>query len=877
MIQPAPILSALAALLTLCLSALPAAAQTQPNQPTPLRPPSVPLVAFNPYLSIWSPADKLTDKGTIHWTQKPMSLTSLIRVDGDAFRLMGTDPDSVPPLPQTGLVVHPTRSVYDFENAKIHVTLTFTTAFLPDDLEVFARPLGYLTWDVRSVDGADHAVEIYDGTSSQLCVNALENKVEWSQEKLGDLTALKMGASRQTLLGPSGDDVRINWGYTYAVAPTAQLAWAATADKDQLLSLFVEKGTEGPVPAFRQRMPKPVNEGEPTMGLAFDLGQVGTEAVSRHVIVAYDEIKSIDLFGRKLDPYWRHGGVTPSQMLQAADKDYAAVLKKCEQFDQKLTADLTTAGGVKYAQMAALAYRQALAGCGLAADANGQPLVFPKENGSNGCIGTVDIFYPGGPVYLLLNPRLAKGLLVPVMNYSASDRWPFPFAPHDLGTYPRATGQVYGGGETPGNDADKMPVEESGNMILLLAAVSKIDGNADFAGQWWPTITAWAKYLEQYGYDPGDQLCTDDFMGHLAHNANLSVKAILALGAYGQMAEMRGEHDVAQRYTALARDAAKNWMKVAGDGDHSRLAFDQPNTWSQKYNLVWDKLLDLNIFPKEAAKNEVAYYLTQLQPYGLPLDSRTKLSKTDWSFWSATLADNQADFEKIINPIWDYLNESTARLPLCDSYITDDVNSGLFRARPVVGGLFIKMLENPETWNKWASADKSKAGPFAKMPVPPKVTVVVPTSQHQPHDWSYTFDKPSDETWTQMNYDATGWKTGPAAFGVGGTPGVVNRTTWNTPDIWIRREITLPTKLADLKNLRFYAVHDEGVEIYVNGTLAAEEGGFVTSYQPLELTEQAKLLMTPGSKIVIAAHCTQTVGGQGVDIGLATVEEQPQQ
>ena len=872
MLQPTRLAGALVALVALCL-ALPASAQTEPaTRPTPLRPPSVPLIAFNPYLSIWSPADKLTDKGTVHWTQKPMSLTSLIRIDGDAFRLMGTDPESVPPLPQTGLIVHPTRSVYDFENAKIHVTLTFTTAFLPDDLETFARPLGYLTWDVRSVDGSPHAVEIYDGTSSQLCVNALENKVEWSREPMGDLTALKMGASRQTLLGPSGDDVRINWGYAYAVADADQ-SKAAFGPSQTLLKAFA---SDGKLPADAAgEMPRAVEQDEPVMAFTFDLGQVGTETVSRHVIVAYDEIKSIDLFGRKLEPYWRHGGVTPSQMLQAADKDYASVLKKCEQFDQKLTADMTQAGGAKYAQIAALAYRQALAGCGLAADANGQPLVFPKENSSNGCIATVDVFFPGSPVYLLLNPRLAKGLLVPVMNYSASDRWPFPFAPHDLGTYPRATGMVYGGGENPGNEADKMPVEESGNMILLLAAVSKIDGNADFASQWWPTITAWAKYLEQYGYDPADQLCTDDFMGHLAHNANLSVKAILALGAYGYMAEMRGEHAVARRYTDLAKDAARNWTKVAGDGDHFRLAFDRPGTWSQKYNLVWDKVLGLGIFPDSVAEKEVAYYLKQVNEYGLPLDSRTELTKTDSSMWAATLAGSRAEFEKFIDPVWDYSDHTGARLPLCDSYITTQIDSDGMHARPVVGGVFIKMLADGQTWKKWASRDESKAGPFAKMPVPPTVTVIVPTSQKQPHDWSYTFDKPSDENWTQRNFDATGWKTGPAAFGVGGTPGVVNRTEWSTPDLWVRREVTLPSQLAG--NLQFYVVHDEDVEIYVNGVLAAEEGGFITSYQPLPITQKARLLMTPGAKIVIAAHCHQTTGGQGLDIGMATVEEQPQQ
>src|SRR5580658_640148 len=150
-----------------------------------LRPPAVPLVTFDPYLSIWSEADKLTDKNTQHWTHREQSLVSLIRIDGKAYRLMGAEPANVPPLVQVSLQVLPTRSIYEFEGAGVHVTLTFMTAALPHDLDVFSRPLSYLTWDVHSVDGSTHQISLYDSTSSELTVNSREEKVEWSRLKAG--------------------------------------------------------------------------------------------------------------------------------------------------------------------------------------------------------------------------------------------------------------------------------------------------------------------------------------------------------------------------------------------------------------------------------------------------------------------------------------------------------------------------------------------------------------------------------------------------------------------------------------------------------------------------------------------------------------------
>lgn len=134
-------------------------------------------------------------------------------------------------------------------------------------------------------------------------------------------------------------------------------------------------------------------------------------------------------------------------------------------------------------------------------------------------------------------------------------------------------------------------------MLLMLAALARAEGNADYAARHWPVVQKWAEYLRQTGWDPAEQLCTDDFSGHLAHNVNLSAKATLALGAFAGLADQLGKKDVADDYRKTAREFAAQWVKTAADGDHFRLAFDRPGTWSQKYNLVWDRVLGLGLFP----------------------------------------------------------------------------------------------------------------------------------------------------------------------------------------------------------------------------------------------------------------------------------------
>ncbi len=835
------------------------AAETQAA--APLRPPSVPLVACDPYFSIWSPADKLTDADTVHWTGKPHRLTSLVRIDGKGFRLMGQEPAKLPALPQVGLEVLPTRTIYSFEGEGVRLTLTFMTAALPEDLMLYSRPVTYLTWTAQASDGNEHAVGVYFDASGEIAVNHGKQVVTHSRADINALAVLNMGSVEQAVLAKKGDDLRIDWGHLYVAAPTADTYFALVASTGS-------NGRETFGTPHGVRMPLPADtSGEALLAtLDFKPLKVVFKPVSCWLMLAYDDEYSIQYFKQNLRPYWRRNGDDAAALLKKAAADYESLKQRCEKFDAELMAALTKAGGEKYARICALAYRQCCAANKVVADANGQPLMFPKENFSNGCIGTVDVIYPMAPQFLLFSPSLTKAMLVPILDYAASPRWRWPFAPHDVGTYPLANGQVYGGGER--TEQNQMPVEETGNMLVLLAALAQVEGNADFCTPYWPVLEKWADYLKAKGFDPENQLCTDDFAGHLAHNVNLSAKAICGLGSFARLSEMRGQKTQADSFMKIAKECAARWVKVADDGDHFRLAFDASGTWSQKYNVVWDRILGLKLFPAEALRKDMDFYKTKLNPCGLPLDSRKDYTKLDWTLWTATLTQNRADFDAFVGPVYRFLNESPSRVPMTDWYDTKTCQKVGFQARSVVGGVFLQMLYDQATWKKWARRDKTKAGSWAPFPKAPKTVVVVPTSEKEPLVWRYTTETQANG-WFKPEFDVTGWKESPGGFGTQGTPGAVVRTEWNSSDIWLRREFTLPE--GKWSDLQFRLHHDEDAEVYIDGILATQVSGYVGDYEPVHIKTKARELLKPG-KHVLAVHCKQTGGGQYIDVGLEDVQ-----
>ncbi len=642
--------------------------------------PAYPLIVHNPYFSIWSFTDQLNASDTRHWTGREQPIYGVLEVDGKPYRFMGAGPSDDAAV-QKSVEVKATQTVYRFTCGPVDLGVTFTSPLLISDLALLSRPVSYVSFAARSADGGQHVVNLSFEVSTNLAVNVNSQPVTAQQYSSGKLGLLKAGTVEQPVLGRKGDDVRIDWGYLYVAAPLEKGTEQKVVDMGGGVS-----GAAG-VTGASSAMGADVSR----LRTRMTLGKVGAEAVKKMVMIGYDEGDAIQYFHTNLKAWWAlEPGMTMEKLLQQAFDEYPAVLQKCTAENDRIYTDAMKAGGERYAKLCVLAYRQCLAAHSLVKSPQGDILWLSKENFSNGSINTVDVTYPSAPLMLCYNPALVEGMLNGIFYYSESGKWPKPFAAHDLGTFPLANGQTYG---------EDMPVEECGNMVILTAAIVKAENSVDYARKHWSTLSTWAQYLAVNGFDPTNQLCTDDFAGHLARNANLSVKAIVAIGCYAHMAELMGLTDTAVKYRAMAVSMAARWPQMDDAGDHYALTFDNKDTWSQKYNLVWDKIMGLGLFAPEVYHKEIAYYLTKQQTFGLPLDSRKTYTKSDWILWTSALTDSRVDFDALVDPIYKYAMETPTRVPLSDWHETTDGKQRGFQARSVVGGYFIEVLKE-----KWAGS-----------------------------------------------------------------------------------------------------------------------------------------------------------------------------
>ncbi|WP_455963055.1 glutaminase domain-containing protein [Bacteroides bouchesdurhonensis] len=563
---------------------------------------------------------------------------------------------------QKSVDVQATQTHYTFECGDVELKLSFTAPYLLDDLETLARPVNYISYQAKALDNNEHDVAIYFEIDPYKAFDAGQSTQMYEKD---GLALMKTGKENQKLWVNKEREDRA-WGYFYL--GTKDDVTCAQGDAAEMRAYFMK---EGDLKQMRKSNEKRYAAFAQKLDLDSDFPQ--------HLTAAFDGLYTMAYFGEDLRPYWnKNGEKTIEDLYVEAEEEYKEVMAKCYEFDRQLMADAYRVGGKVYAELCALAYRQSVSAFQMSESPEGELLYFTPQ------VGPVDEYYPASPLYLRYNPKLVEAMLNPFFYYSESGKWGKPYPVHDLGGYPIVNGQTVGG---------DMPVEEAGNALIMTAAIAKMEKNASYAEKHWETLTHWAEYLLDIGTDTGDQLTTDNFAGGCHHHANLSAKSILGIASYAKLAEMLNKKEEAKKYMDVAREMVKEWEESAYAGDHYRLAFDQPDSWGMKYNLVWDRLLGLNLFPERVIQKEMDFYLTKMNEFGCPLDSRHSYTKTDWTVWTGSLSTDSTTFRKFILPIHKFMNETKDRVPMADFINTDRATIVDFRGRSVVGGYFIRLLE----------------------------------------------------------------------------------------------------------------------------------------------------------------------------------------
>ena len=646
---------------------------------------AVPLILHDPFFSIWSDADHLYDKDPVHWCGERQQLRGYIRIDDGVYCFLG-EKGIHEAIPQQWVDVTATATEYMFENQDVRLTVRFTSPILPDSVRLLSRPCSYVDFYVEKKTPC--RAEICFTVSSDLVSRRREKMTGGSYRRPEGKSASAyryavMGRAEQHPLSGSGDKVTADWGYVYL----------ACAEESAKLTFSMEAGEISCC--------LPIPEAGGWTGL----------------VLAVDDLVSVNYFGEWRKGAWTDCYGTIPEAVGAALSDREEVLERAKKLDADIHDRAFALGGEAYAYLCCLSYRQAVAAHKLIRDEEGNLIFLSKENDSNGCIGTVDVSYPSVPLFLLYNPELVKGMLRPIFRFASCDVWEYDFAPHDVGRYPYAWGQVYGliegkegMGYEPWKDdvcpplysypagcgiyklAYQMPVEECGNMLIMTEAVCMAEGSGAFAQPWMELLEKWVQYLIRYGADPGEQLCTDDFAGHLAHNTNLSLKAIMGIESYARLLDRLGRGAEAEAYHKKAKDMAGDWCLRADAGDHYMLNFGAPDTWSLKYNMVWDKIFGSGLFEDRVYEKELAWYEKMAGVYGVPLDSRASYTKSDWILWCAAMAEDGEQCRRLIGPVAGYLENSATRVPFSDWYDTETGNYCHFMARSVQGGIFMPLL-----------------------------------------------------------------------------------------------------------------------------------------------------------------------------------------
>ncbi|KJE88928.1 hypothetical protein CAOG_00497 [Capsaspora owczarzaki ATCC 30864] len=659
------------------------------------RPPAVPVLANNPYFSMWSAADSPGRSWLTHANDGIQAIAGYAKVDGANFRFMGqpyqggsqlaTNPISVQVLPLS--------TIYTYTLGAVRMLLTYSTPALLDDDALMSAPVTYCTFELSSMDGAPHTVDLYIDHSAEVVVTYASNtSVTWDDLSTSASTILRMGASVQSVF--SSTDDRINWGYFYLSAPK-EAALVGTVNTDtNSRDAFVDGN---PAPIFDTNKPRLGSDNWPVPSLRWTgLAVSPTANVTRFVTHAYDNVNTMNFFSKVLPPLWSTKIGTILTVIAQMHTNYATYMSAINARNTALVTLFDKRGSNSYTTLLSLVYRQVTASTEHAIDTTTQQhYVFMKTfatsstNGPvNGQVNAVTTMFFASPFYLLLNPSLVPKMLLPVLKYANSET-SFPYtrswAPSHLGQWPLCTTAV--------PTTYDMPVEHTANMLIMITAAAQRGAPLTYLQPYWPLLTTWANYLVASLPFPTSQLFVDSYGTASANNVNLAMKGAIGVGAYSLLLSLTGNTTAAAQYMNSATSFASQILAQSFSTDHYlREKGAASTTWSLKYNLLFDRVLKLGLFADAVMTTEQTFYTPKMGAYGLPVDSTTSANGRvgEQGFVAAT--GTTAQFTSIFDKLFLYANTTASRLPLGDYYVVGSGANVDFRAGAFVGGLYAREL-----------------------------------------------------------------------------------------------------------------------------------------------------------------------------------------
>lgn len=633
--------------------------------------PAYPLITVDPFFSIWSKSDKLYDGPTYFWSGIKKRITGTVYIDSIAFRFLGSGQSKV--INQTDLEVTPYITKYTFENEYIRLKVSFWTPLVLNDLYVLSVPCSFIDYEVEVIDGKSHDIAIVFSAGEEFCYDKCIKRVIKTLGTAGKMAYGKIGRVSQKPLNKTGDGVSADWGYLYVCG--GEITFGLTK-KNAVKSVF----------KFPQL----------------------TGSVKARNIVAFDDILSIEYFGKRLTGLWKEKFSSIEEAVIYCDEHHGELLEAMNEQNKKILSDAEKFGE-DYCKILTAAARQVLAAHKLVRNTNGDLLYLSKECHSNGCINTVDVSYPAVPMFLVYRPELVKAMMTGIFEFARMPVWQADFAPHDIGTYPVADGQVYALRNNYGKSINKrtiyknkdfgifnqdcqMPVEECGNMLIMSYAYYYVTGDVSQIKKNFDLLKKWADFLVKKGIILDNQLCTDDFAGHSEKNVNLAIKEIMGIACFSRICEVLSEDDNIF-YFETAKKYAEDLCGISRVKDYLTFSIGKEESWSLKYNLVWDILFKFNIFDKEIYKGESEKYRDELNEYGVPLDYRKDFTKTDWMLWASCLDETGENIKTFSSSIVKYLADTQDKNCFTDWYETKTPKERGMNHRSVQAGLWMPVLK----------------------------------------------------------------------------------------------------------------------------------------------------------------------------------------